>query len=227
MLEEQAMAEAANKETEKALRALERAMRTVHQSTVDSPKLFPHGITKIIVKVEATKLEIEVSGPDAAAAAAAASQVVSDELRTSLASFATLWANHPYPADPCSVQFEHQCAIRMTVAFETSGIPTASFDRMFPNRRCWSTGHKPGHILSAEEFARWVDTEKLFGRTSKRKNVTSANYVGKTGLVAFLNMPSSSGGTIDHIDLWNRNVLKAGEDTYFAAAEEVWFWDIS
>jgi len=217
--------EAANKETEKAFRALERAMRTVHRSTVDSPKLFPHGITKIIVKVEPTKLEIEVSGPDAAPPAT--SEPSGYKLPLLLASFATLWANHPYPADPCSVQFEHQCAIRMTAAFETSGISTASFDKMFPSRRCWGTSHKPGHILSAEEFARWVDAEKIFGRTSKRKNVTSANYAGKTGLVAFLNMPTSDGKTIDHIDLWNRNTTRAGEDAYFAASEEVWFWDIS
>lgn len=42
---------------------------------------------------------------------------------------ATLWQNHPYPAAPCSTQyFANQCAIRMGVALEASGVDTASFD---------------------------------------------------------------------------------------------------
>ena len=50
----------------------------------------------------------------------------------------TIWDNHPYPISPCSKKhFSNQCAIRMGVALEKSGIDTKSFDTMYPNRRCY------------------------------------------------------------------------------------------
>jgi len=67
----------------------------------------------------------------------------------------TLWANHPYPKKPCDgATFKNQCAIRMGVALEKSGVDTSSFDTMFPNRRCYpGFKHSPKHILAAQQLA--------------------------------------------------------------------------
>lgn len=67
----------------------------------------------------------------------------------------TVWNNHPFPDSPCSTKhFVNQCAIRMGVALEKSGVDTTSFDRLYPNRRCYKNlTHSPKHILAAQELA--------------------------------------------------------------------------
>jgi len=47
-----------------------------------------------------------------------------------IATLHKLWKNHPYPAYPCDKStFKNQCAIRMGVAMEKSGIDTSSFEK--------------------------------------------------------------------------------------------------
>jgi len=66
--------------------------------------------------------------------------------------FSNLWLNHPYPKSPCDKEtFSNQCAIRMGVALEKSGVDTSSFDVMYPNRRCYpGLKYSPRHILAAK-----------------------------------------------------------------------------
>ena len=135
----------------------------------------------------------------------------------------TVWDNHPYPVSPCDTGlFGNQCAIRMGVALAKSGVNLASFT----GARCWSNlKHSPKHILRAQELADWLAKQKaIVGKASKRKKVTSADYIGKTGIVFFKDGWASGG---DHIDVWDGHALKAGRPEYFALGKEIWFWALS
>ena len=139
--------------------------------------------------------------------------------------FNRLWINHPYPKDPCDKkEFNNQCAIRMGVALERSGVDTSSFDEMYPGRRCYpGFKHSPRHILSAQEMANWMKTKTIiFGRVSVyKKGVTSVDFMGKKGILFIKN----GWGATDHIDLWNGKKMKAGRPSYFSRGA-VWFWEL-
>jgi hypothetical protein len=139
-------------------------------------------------------------------------------------SFYKLWENHPYPDSPCDEEtFRNQCAIRMGVALEKSGVDTSSFDVMYPNRRCYpGFNHSPKHILAAQELANWMKSKKsIFGNVSIYKNVTNTKFKGQKGVVFIKNGWEST----DHIDVWNGISLKGGFASYFGLGKEVWFWD--
>ncbi len=143
-----------------------------------------------------------------------------------LVQFHMLWANHPYPNNPCDEEeFTNQCAIRMGVALEKSGIDTTSFDTMYPNRRCYpGFKHSPRHILAAQELANWIKTKNsLFGIVEVHKNVTSKNFKGRKGIVFIKN----GWGSTDHIDVWNGVGMKGGFPNYFSLGKEVWFWELT
>lgn len=112
----------------------------------------------------------------------------------------------------------------MGVALEKSGIDTRSFDAMYPDRRCYpGYEHQPAHILAAQELANWLKTRQgIFGRAEIHRGVTSKDFAGRKGLVFIKN----GWGSIDHIDLWNGVIMKAGISTYFAFGQEVWFWEL-
>ena len=130
-------------------------------------------------------------------------------------SFSNLWSNHPTVASifddaPCktngSKNFPNQCAIRMSVAFDKSGIDTALFDKMFPNRRCWFN-HGKGHILAAEEMAAWVEASGMFGHGDVFDGDKGFDRIdGKTGIIFFKDY-YGTGNQGDHIDLWNGSRL--------------------
>lgn len=128
--------------------------------------------------------------------------------------FDTLWENHPtisastFADDaPCTVNgkraFENQCAIRMGVSLEKSGVNFNSFK----GARCWH-GHKPAHILRAEELANWLKSPyspfKQFIEFQGVNGFQSIN--GKRGIISFKDYygPGERG---DHIDLWNGSRL--------------------
>ncbi len=130
--------------------------------------------------------------------------------------FKTLWNNHPtinaslFADDaPCIVDgkraFTNQCAIRLGVALELSGINLTSFR----GARCWH-GHKPAHILRAEELANWLKSG--FSPFRRRIEFKAADgfkdIMSKTGIIFFKDYygPGNQG---DHIDLWNRSRLTA------------------
>lgn len=140
-------------------------------------------------------------------------------------SASTIWKNHPFPNSPCSTKdFPNQCAIRMGVALEKSGVDTSSFDKMYPNRRCYKGfGHSPKHILAAQELANWMTkNESIFGKVKKLTNATSAEFQGKEGLVFIMN----GWGATDHIDIWDGSKMKGGSTNYFSLGKEVWFWKL-
>jgi len=141
------------------------------------------------------------------------------------ANFQKLWINHPYPNYPCDkTTFKNQCAIRMGVALEKSGIDTSSFDSKYPNRRCYPNfGHSPKHILAAQQLANWMKGNvAIFGKAKIYKNVTHSSFKGIKGIVFIKN----GWGATDHIDVWNGKAMKGGFPNYFALGKEVWFWEL-
>lgn len=120
--------------------------------------------------------------------------------------------------------FPNQCAIRMSVALDKSRVNTASFDTMFPNRRCYQGfKHTPRHILAAQELADWMKSQKtIFGDVSKiDKQKINQSLIGKKGIVFI----KDGWGATDHIDVWNGVVMQAGNPSYFSLGKEVWFWE--
>lgn len=144
--------------------------------------------------------------------------------------FNTLWANHPFPDKPCSKYlFENQCAIRMGVALELSGVNTASFDAMFPGRRCSAypaLKHERPHILGAQELATWMRSQThVFGEVEIHSWQTRdvKQFVKKKGIVFIMN----GWGSTDHFDLWNGIIFKTDQlPTNLGAGEQLWFWEL-
>ena len=121
---------------------------------------------------------------------------------------------------PCDASFENQCAIRMSVALRGAGVDLAPFKGAY----CWH-GHKPRHVLRAEELANWLATRKdLVGTVAKHRNVTNADFAGKKGIV-FIKDGWPAGG--DHIDVWDGESLKGGDTEWFARGKQVWFWKLA
>ena len=144
-----------------------------------------------------------------------------------LVQFSKLWKNHPYPKFPCDRGlFANQCAIRMGVALELSGVDTSSFDIKYPQRRCYpGLNHSPRHILAAQELANWLDDSgnNAFGSKRVIRGGALESLKGKKGIVFIMNGWSST----DHIDLWDGETLKGGAPDWLNLGDEVWFWEIS
>ena len=142
-----------------------------------------------------------------------------------LALFNQLWAHHPGDEFPCDKKaFPNQCAIRMGVALEKSGVNTSAFDRMYPNRRCYSGfKHTLRHILAAQELANWMKSEKkIFGEVvNVDKSQLDKALKGKKGIVFI----KDGWGPVDHIDVWNGSEMRGGETNYFSVGKEIWFWE--
>lgn len=153
--------------------------------------------------------------------------------------FEELWNYHPNnngDSFPCRNKdgepaFENQCAIRMGIALEKAGMSLASYK----GERCWH-GHKPAHILRAEELAKWLKPQlspvslKVFSGDAY-KNALSYMH-RKRGIVFYKNF-FGAGNQGDHIDLWNQFYATKEVDSFFGAlfpsfasynkAEEIWF----
>lgn len=65
----------------------------------------------------------------------------------------------------------------------------------------------------------------MAGAVEIRRQVTAADYMGRTGLVFFRNF-WGEGNQGDHIDLWDGDELRAGAPDYFERSEQVWFWPL-
>lgn len=166
--------------------------------------------------------------------------------------FDDFWKNHPtvsssIPDNPCSTgkvkNFENQCAIRLGVALEKSGVDTRSFDLMFPKRRCWH--HKPGHILAAEELAHWIQHSGKFGMKETYAGGKAFDAIHARRGIVFFKDYYGPGNTGDHIDLWNGARLTAldtwmriharlgsfglhslGFGSDFEKSASIWFWPV-
>lgn len=128
--------------------------------------------------------------------------------------FEKLWKNHPtidapmFSDDaPCTVNgkraFNNQCAIRMGVSLQKSGVKLDTFK----GAKCWH-GHKPAHILRAEELTNWLKGPfSPFKQRFEFKGVNGFQDInGKKGIIFFKDYygPGNQG---DHIDLWNGSRL--------------------
>lgn len=154
--------------------------------------------------------------------------------------FSNLWKNHPGPGDaakpetyPCDRPlFENQCAIRMGVALEASGIDTTSFNV----RRCSKVypalkSHAPGHILAAQELADALDHYSRLHwlkRALKLKGSlhTNRSQLGSQKGIIFI---QNGWGATDHIDLWDGTSRKfrGGGSTFDLVGQHIWFWQLT
>jgi hypothetical protein len=160
------------------------------------------------------------------------------EARITVSLFKLLWKYHPgLPGVVCDTdEFTNQCAMRMGVSLESSDIRLPDGDTLrkctthydYPDHR---SGKISGHVLAAQELATWLD-EKSQLATWLDENSTIPIHMpakskeevkGKTGIIFFLN----GWGPTDHIDVWDGESLKGGDDSYFDVDyEELWFWEV-
>ena len=139
-----------------------------------------------------------------------------------MATFNELWNNHPTTKgndNPCRTDGKpnfgsNQCAIKLGVCFQNSGIDTTKIPGI---RHCWQHDKSAGHVLAAEEFAKALKKhspflpgiQKVLEVNPKDFNETLA---GKRGIIFFKDYwrrtvngkkESFRKRSGDHIDLWN------------------------
>jgi hypothetical protein len=126
--------------------------------------------------------------------------------------------------------FENQCAIRLGESLRKSGV---NFNT-FKGAKCWH-GHKPAHILRAEELATWLKSSfSPFKNVIEFEGINGfSSIAGKKGIIFFKDYygPAQQG---DHIDLWNGSRLTrysswfqfAFSDGRHYSDATVWFWAV-
>jgi hypothetical protein len=152
-----------------------------------------------------------------------------------MAIFRDLWDKHPANWTPPVIlpcqdkkgnvhpDLANQCAIRLGMAFQGTGVSTASLK----GSRCWNN-HGNKHILKVLQMVPWIDKNtKVIGCKPKviHKNVDSRPFNGKVGIFYFQNFYGRNNRG-DHIDLWNGRIIAHGDLDYFERSEEVWFWEM-
>lgn len=166
-------------------------------------------------------------------------------LRSSVPTFADLWANHPSnknERNPCQTNgkknYENQCVIRLGVSLTSSGISLENY----PGAFCWH-GHGKQHPLRVEghsgrrEMKEWLNSDdasfvgqaEISRRHAEGTQRTHADYAGRQGIVVFRNFWARLGQSSyrgDHVDLWDGTRIAGGDNDYFERSEEIWFWDM-
>jgi hypothetical protein len=128
--------------------------------------------------------------------------------------FLELWNNYPNQ-DPCVNQrtgkkaYDDQCAIRLGMALQKSGVDFSSF----PGPRCEFGPRETGMVLRARELAEWL-TSKPFKGCPKAVILDGKAFpqavMSRTGVIFFHGYWLRDGEkfpTGDHIDLWNVRTL--------------------
>jgi len=149
--------------------------------------------------------------------------------------FKDLWYHHPANncayiqtlINPCfsnEPNFENQCAIRMGVALQRSGVPITHYKGV----TCITDyNFKPEciefHPLRVNELIYFL-TWKL-GEPSHHKGVTFEDFVERKGIIVFLDFWGKNMQG-DHIDLWDGKGMTYGARDYFTRSREVLFWDV-
>jgi hypothetical protein len=119
----------------------------------------------------------------------------------------TLWVRYPKTNDPCSTNnkknFVNQCAIRLGVCLQNSGIDT---DKL-KVEKCWHHPAKEGHTLRARELAKPLSRGIVSGVGKKEEYENGVEELtkiwGRTGIVYFEDFWEETAGSRegDHIDL--------------------------
>jgi hypothetical protein len=166
--------------------------------------------------------------------------------------FSELWKN--YPAQPPyidpktgkpPVNYEDQCAIKISVALHKTGVEMRSYsakDRIRLNGK--------NTAALAENLAQWLVLVPFCGLAQKAENVTGPKWEelvkNRTGIIFFRDYWLRKGAIIpagDHIDLWNRSTLTPGFASFWRFAlgfnssvifrlsdlgnsKEILFWEI-
>lgn len=133
--------------------------------------------------------------------------------------FERLWNSYPGVDYPCSVNgkplYDNQCAIRLGVCFESSGISTQGWGVT----KCpipVSKGHK-GHTLRTHELASVLDARGVPAIGAKEQYSGAEMWIERirerTGIILFRNYyytgtsPSTNRPDGHHIDLWNKDQI--------------------
>lgn len=122
--------------------------------------------------------------------------------------FCQLWFNHPrnWPQGPThgpcrnrrgQPAYENQCAIRLSIALERSGVRVGAGG---------SSQCAHGHMRSAEQMARWLASVEMVPYVGQPlRHPQPFEYGNRTGIMAWIGYISSENRTLtNHIDLWNR-----------------------
>ena len=132
--------------------------------------------------------------------------------------FSTLWSNYPDDKpyiDPNTGKppkgYENQCAIKVSVALQKSGVDMKSFRG---NSRILINGKNTA--ATAEDLASWLKTHPFCGLPSIPETATGKDWEnkisGRTGILFFKDYwkrdgESEANRSGDHIDLWNGSRL--------------------
>jgi hypothetical protein len=132
-----------------------------------------------------------------------------------LPEFKKLWKNYPHDINgqhqhPSRDSYaKNQCAIRVGVALQKSGVSMDSYPE--------GNQTSEGYPRSSKGLADWL--WQNYGKPEiVSQEYFDANYQNKTGII-YLAPPT---GGIGHIDLWNKGQTGSG----YYLATKVWFWDI-
>lgn len=123
--------------------------------------------------------------------------------------FETLWYNHPTITDddyPCtsggSANFDNQCAIRLGVCLDRSGLKVQTL----PVEFCWHHDRSEAHVLRAEALAKGLEKRPLSPRVRRPIKFSGSDgfqkLAGKHGIIFFRDYYGRNGQG-DHIDLWS------------------------
>lgn len=167
-----------------------------------------------------------------------------------MVSFSQLWANHPtnsgeqYPCRTLGIaNFSNQCAIRMGVCLQRSGVTRNLLPGAITCNRASLTGHSADdmHFLRAHELANAIRRARIPGvgpaRTLAQPQDFANELNGRKGIIFFngywWRMTDTTRPTGDHIDLWNgwRTSAKMlfpwfGWLAGYSKSSEIWFWEV-
>lgn len=107
--------------------------------------------------------------------------------------------------------------------------------KSFKGAKCWH-GHKPSHILRAEELGNWLKSSfSPFKQVLEFQGVNGFSQIqGKKGIIFFKDYYGVNNQG-DHIDLWNGGRLTRYRSWFEFAIRDgahysdaaIWFWPVS
>jgi hypothetical protein len=167
--------------------------------------------------------------------------------------FKTIWDNYP-DGSPCAdirgkvpAGFDNQCAVRVGLALEKSGVSFKSFK----GGRCPLGPKDGGMVAGAQALANWLAPSRVSGMGAPERykgadvQIAFDKIADRTGIIFIANYwkratDTGSARTGDHIDLWNGSRMTAwtsylrvhlgiswdGLWSDYMGASEIIFWPI-